>query len=68
MAKTMTIPLKSFSDKDYTQAVIDIDKIIGEDFDWFHIDYIARVGDHLELAYTVKLRRSLLRNYRPPHG
>jgi hypothetical protein len=52
MNGTMTIPLK-FSEKDYTKTVISTDGLIGENFDGFHVDHIARVREHFEMAYTV---------------
>ena len=51
----MTIPLKE-GDRDYSKATINFAGIEGVDFNGLRIDHIAKVGDHLEAAYTVTSR------------
>ena len=52
MTGKMTIPLKG-GDRDYSKATINFAGIEGVDFNGLRIDHIAKVGDHLEAAYTV---------------
>ena len=52
MTSKMTIPLKG-AYADYTKARFDYSEFLGVDFNGLRIDHIAKVGDHLEAAYTV---------------
>ena len=56
-AGKMVFPLKG-DNSDYTQAKIKIAITEGVELNGIRIDHIARVGDHIEMAYTVTAKET----------